>query len=282
MGKKISVSIISFVLLLTLLPFVNSAQAATVYKGTFESITYTETEQKDGTVVKTNPKVTIRNSSGRTTTFNLLDTTYYYINNTISTMDGFKNGMEVTATVNLRSVTRLEGKSDVEQGASVPKSTQLTGTVTKIDPNGMFVRVKLNTGIEKQYYLNSDTEYVKGKSRVDISTMYEGDRVILKLTAATSSLVAELEIIQTGALIHNLYKAELRTVNTRNNSFTAANAHPFEDWEFGTRLNKKLKTFAFTNNTTIYAGNKKITKNDLTYYRNSDIYKETKSLSWQI
>ena len=90
MGKKISVSIIAFVLLLTLLPFVNSAQAATVYKGTFESITYTETEQKDGTVVKTNPKVTIRNSSGRTTTFNLLDTTYYYINNTVSTMDGFK------------------------------------------------------------------------------------------------------------------------------------------------------------------------------------------------
>ena len=276
MGKKISVSIIAFVLLLTLLPFVNSAQAATVYKGTFESITYTETEQKDGTVVKTNPKVTIRNSSGRTTTFNLLDTTYYYINNTISTMDGFKNGMEVTATVNLRSVTRLEGKSDVEQGASVPKSTQLTGIVTKIDPNGMFVRVKLNTGIEKQYYLNSDTEYVKGKSRVDVSTMYEGDRVILKLTAATSSLVAELEIIQTGALIHNLYKAELRTVNTRNNSFTAANAHPFEDWEFGTRLNKELKTFSFTNNTTIYAGNKKITKNDLTYYRNSDIYYVTK------
>ena len=57
MGKKISLSIILFVLLLTLLPFVNStAQAATVYKGTFESITYTETEEKDGTVVKTNPK----------------------------------------------------------------------------------------------------------------------------------------------------------------------------------------------------------------------------------
>lgn len=276
MGKKFSVSIISFVLLLTLLPFVNSAQAATVYKGTFESITYTETEQKDGTVVKTNPKVTIRNSSGRTTTFNLLDTTYYYINNTVSNMDGFKKGMDVTATVNLRSVTRLEGKSDVEQGASVPKSTQLTGIVTKIDPNGMFVRVKLDTGIEKQYYLNSDTEYVKGKSHVDMSTMYEGDRVILKLTAATSSLVAEIEIIQTGTLIHNLYKAELRTVNTRNNSFTATNAHPFEDWEFGTRYNPDLKTFAFTNNTTIYAGNKKITKNDLTYYRNSDIYYVTK------
>ncbi len=157
--------------------------------------------------MRTNPKVTIRNSSGRTTTFNLLDTTYYYINNTVSTMDGFKKGMEVTATVNLRSVTRLEGKSDVEQGAAFRKSTQLTGIVTKIDPNGLFIRVKLNTGIEKQYYLNNDTEYVKGKSRVDFSTMYEGDRVILKLAAATSSLVAEIEIIQTGTLIDNLYKA---------------------------------------------------------------------------
>ncbi|WP_431027358.1 hypothetical protein [Lysinibacillus sp. LZ02] len=276
MLKKLSISILSFVLLITLIPFVNPAQAASVYKGTFEGVTYTEVELKDGTVEKTNAKVTIRNSSGRTTTFNLLDTTYYYVNGTVSTIDAFKKGMEVTATVNLRSVTRLEGKSDIEQGAIVENSKQLTGIVTKIDPNGMFVRVKMDTGIEKQYYLNSDTEYVKGKSHVDISTMYEGDRVKLKLSSASSSVVSEIEIIQVGTLIHNLYKAELSTVNTRSNKLTVANAYPFEDWEFGTRSNSNLQSVTFTNHTTIYAGNKKITKNQLSYYRNSDIYYVTK------
>ncbi|MFF5994488.1 hypothetical protein AAGS61_06985 [Lysinibacillus sp. KU-BSD001] len=276
MLKKLSISILSFVLLITLIPFVNPAQAASVYKGTFEGVTYTEVELKDGTVERTNAKVTIRNSSGRTTTFNLLDTTYYYVNGTVSTIDAFKKGMEVTATVNLRSVSRLEGKSDIEQGAIVENSKQLTGIVTKIDPNGMFVRVKLDTGIEKQYYLNSDTEYVKGKSHVDISTMYEGDRVKLKLSSASSSVVSEIEIIQVGTLIHNLYKAELSTVNTRSNKLTVANAHPFEDWEFGTRPNSNLQSVTFTNHTTIYAGNKKITKNQLSYYHNSDIYYVTK------
>ena len=272
MKKKIGLFMLSLVLLLSFSPFGASSQAATVYKGTFESITYTETTLKDGTVQRTNPKLTIKNSAGRTTTLNLTESTYYYINGTKTNSNGFKKGMEIEATVNLRNVTRLDGKSAVEEGAIVEKSKQQAGVVTKIDPNGMFVQVKLDSGLEKQYYINSETAYVKGKSHVDISTLYEGDRVKLKFSSAASSVVTEIEIIQTGTLVHHLYKGQLQTVNVRNNHFIVTNAQPFEDWAFGTRPTNNLTTFSFSSNTTIYAGNKKINKNQLQYYRNSDVY----------
>lgn len=272
MKKRIGLSILSLVLLLSLIPFGASSEAATVYKGTFENVTYTETTLKDGTVQRTNPKLTIRNSAGRTTTLNLTDDTYYYINGTKTNINGFKKGMSVEAKVSLRNVTRLDGKSAVEEGAIVKNSKELAGVVTKIDPNGMFVQVKLDSGLEKQYYINSDTAYIKGKAHVDISTMYGGDRVKLKLSSATSSVVTEVEIIQTGTLVHNLYKGQLHTVNVRNNRFIVSNSQAFEDWEFGTRPHNDLSTFSFAGNTTMYAGNKKINKNQLQYYRNSDVY----------
>lgn len=272
MMKRIGISIVALVLLWSFIPFAETAQAATVYKGTFEHVTYTETTSKDGKVQRTNPKVTIRNASGRTTTLNLTDNTYYYINSTKTNINGFKKGMPVEATVNLRNVTRLDGKSVIEEGAIPEKSKELAGIVTKIDPNGMFVQVKLDRGLEKQYYINSDTAYVKGKSHVDISTMYEGDRVKLKLSSATSSVVEEIEIIQNGTLVQNLYKGQLHTVNVRNNRLIVTDAHPFEDWKFGTRPHNNLTTFSFTNNTSIYAGNKKINKNQLQYYRNNEVY----------
>ncbi len=94
----------------------------------------------------------------------------------------------------------------------------------------------------------------------------------LKLSSATSSVVTEVEIIQTGTLVHNLYKGQLHTVNVRNNRFIVSNSQAFEDWEFGTRPHNDLSTFSFAGNTTMYAGNKKINKNQLQYYRNSDVY----------
>ena len=273
MGKKISVFIISFVLLLTLLPFVNSpAQAATVYKGTFESITYDDKELQDGTVERTIKGVTLRNSSGKTTTFNVNNNTAYYINNTVTTIDGFKYGMELEATVNLRTVTKLVGKSDVEQGTIVKNSRELSGVVTKIDPNGLFIRVKLDSGTEKDYYLNNDTVYFKGRKSVDLSILFEGDRVKMRFSNANSSLVTELEINQVGTMIENLYKAQLNSVNVSGNRFTVSDSHPFTDWEFGIRGNDELKTYSFNSNTTIYVGNKKISKNQLRNYKYSDIY----------
>ena len=272
MTKKIGMYMLTLILLLSVFSFAPTADAATVFKGTFEGLTYEEVEVGKDEFEQVVNGVTIRNSSGRLSTFRVNNATYYYINDTTTTIDGFKYGMEVEATVNLRTIKELNGKSDVEQGTISTGSKHVYGLVTKIDPNGMFVSIKPDVGREREYYVNSDTTYVKGLKHVDLSTLYEGDRVRMYFSGASSSTVDKMEIIQTGMMIENLYKAQLKSVNVTGNRFTVVNTQAFSDWDFGTNTNKKLQTFKISSGTTIYAGNKKISKNQLRNYQSSDIY----------
>ena len=263
--------LLAIIFALAALPIGQQAEAATTY--TFVNVTYNETELKDGTVKRTLSKVTLKNSAGKTSTFNIDSSARLYINNTLTTINGFKSGMPVTVKVNLRKVSEMRGTSiDIEEGAIATNSKQKAGVVTKIDPNGLFITVKLDGAGSKTYYVNNNTNLIKGSSSVDLSALYEGDRVKLKFSSATSSVVSEIEIIATGVLIENLYKATLNTVNTTSNKFTVKNAHPFTNWLFGERETTDQNTYTFTNNTSIYAGNKKITKNQFKNYKNSEVY----------
>lgn len=249
------------------------AEAATAFKGKFKNVTYTETELKDGTIERKLNKITLANSAGKTVTFKIDESAVLSINNTLTTIDGFKSGMEVRATVSLRKVKELHGTSAVKQGAIKENSKQQSGIITKIDPNGMYITVKLDgQTTEKIFYVNKNTDFLKGSSAVDLSTLYEGDRVKLKFSSIDTSVASEIEIITSGIEIENLYKASIQYVNTASNKITVKNAQVFENWLFGTINNTSLETFAFTNNTPIYAGNKKITKSDLRNYKTSDVY----------
>lgn len=273
MTKRLSYIVLLLVLFASTLSFSQTAEAAiTVYNGTFVSVDYTEKELDDGTIQKKLSKITLKNNAGRTTTFNIDDSAKLYINNTLTTINGFKSGMKVQASVNLRKVKELRGTSDVEQGAIPQNSKQKAGVVTKIDPKGMFVAVKVDGGSESTYYVNNNTKVIKSSSSADLSSLYEGDRVKLKFSNTTTSVISEIEIISTGIEIENLYKGTIQTVNSTSNKITVKNAQKYENWTFGTSTNSNLSTFEFTNNTPIYAGNKKISKNDLRDYRTDDVY----------
>ncbi len=277
--KKIGFFALVCTMLLSFLSFAPSADAATTYKGTFEGFTYaqlTEEQQKNGEQPQVNG-VTVRNSAGKTNTFRVTGATYYYINNTKTTIAGFKYGMPVEVTMTLNRVQELRGTSVIDEGTIGEKSKEVYGKVTMIDPNGMFIRVKPDTGKEREYYVNSDTAYFKGKTSVDLSILYEGDRVKMYFSATDTSTIEKMDIIQTGTRIENLYKAQLRSVNVTGKRFTVVNSQPFVDWEFGTSHNKNMKTFTFSNSTSIYVGNKQITRNQLRNYTDSDIYYVTVS-----
>ncbi|MEK4230167.1 phosphate ABC transporter ATPase [Solibacillus sp. FSL H8-0538] len=270
MLRKISPILIAIIFALAAIPLGQTAEASTTY--TFVNVTYNEIELKDGTVEKTLSKVTLQNSAGKTSTFNIDSSARLYINNTLTTINGFKAGMQVTVSLNLRKVKEMRGTSDVEQGEITTNSKQKAGVVTQIDANGMFVKVKVDKGRDTTYYINNNTEFIKGSSTVDLSALYEGDRVKLKFSSTSTSIPSEIEIIATGVLVENLYKATLQTVNTTSNKFTVKNAHPFTNWLFGERVITDINTFGFSNSTSIYVGNKKITKNQLKNYKNSEIY----------
>lgn len=272
LAKKLSYIVCMLLLVVSTLSLPKAADAATIINGTFVGVDYTETVAKDGTVERKLSKITLENSSGRTSTFNIDNSAKLYINNTLTTIDGFKAGMKVQATVNLRKVKELRGTSEIEQGAISQNSKEKAGVVTKIDPNGMYISVKLDGGVETTYYINRNTNFIKGSSASRLSELYEGDRVKLRFSSASTSVVSEIEIIASGIAIENLYKGSIQLVNLSGNKLTVKNAQNFENWMFGTSNNSSLTTYTFTNNTDIYAGNKKISKNDLRQYRDSEVY----------
>lgn len=267
---------IAITIALAILPIVQKAEAASnTY--TFMKANYNETEDKKGNVTRTLKSVTLKNSAGKTATFNLANTSKYYINSTLTTIDGFKAGMSVTIKVNLGKITEMRGSTNVEGGSIVENSKQVTGVVTQIDPNGLQLRVKVDGSSTKNYSVTNNTEVFKGNSSVDLSTLYVGDRVRLKFATANTSRIAEITIMSTANMVAELYKADLNTVNTNKNTLNVKNAHPLLNWRFGTVKTKTQATFNFTNSTSIYVGNKKISKSQLKKYNNSELYFVTKT-----
>lgn len=260
---------------LTIFPIGQHAEASATY--TFVKANYTEVEEKGGAVTRTLKSVTLKNSAGKTAAFNLANTGQYYINNTLTTIDGFKAGMNVTIKLNLGRITEMRSSTnDAGGGAIIENSKQLTGVVTELVPNGLQIRVKLDGSSTRTFTVTNNTAVFKGKSFVDLTALYVGDRVQLTFATANTSTIAEINIMNTANMVEDLYKATLNTVNTNKNTLNVKNAHPLLNWMYGMKDTDQQKTFNFTNNTSIFVGNKKISKSDLNNYRNSELYFVTK------
>ena len=258
-------------------PIGPSAKAAQQVTGTFVDVTYSEVTNADGKVEKQLSKITLENSSGRTVTFNINNDVRLYINNTQTTIEGFKMGMKVEAEISLRRVVALHGTSEVSEEPSivVQDAKTIAGVVTSIDPKGMFIMVKPDVGNETTYYMNKDTTYQKNSSAVDISSLYVGDRVKLKLNSNSTSILSKVEISTSGTLVENLYKGEIQTVNVNSNKLTVKNQHAFVNWQFGSGPTSTLSTMSFSSKVPIYVGNKKIDKGQLKNYIGSEAYYAT-------
>lgn len=274
MGNRKWLYMLAVLMLIINFSFAEKAQAAAVYKGTFEEIIYSSSSQGGNNSSERVPtQVVIKNSSGTKVTFNIDKNTNFYINNTLTTVEGFKKGMPVEAKVTFRKITELRGTVDSNQGSISPNSKQKAGIVTKIDPNGMFIQVKLDNAQESTtYYINKNTVIKKGQNPADLSALYEGDRVILKFSSPSTSVVSELNIAADGILVKNIYRGNIQSVNSIANSITLRNAQKFENWTFGTSKTNDLKTFPLEGNAPVYVGTEKVSLNELKSYRNSMAY----------
>lgn len=272
MLKKISGLFIAIIFILAAFPVEQLAEAATTY--TFVEIVEVDTYDNKGKPIGTAiTGIKVRNSAGKVTTLKVDKSTVYYINNTATNIYGFKAGMQVSVAMGLNKVREMRASTNSGSGEVVVNSKQLTGVVTQIDPNGLQIRVKIDGSSIRTFTMNKNTEVFKNNSSVDVSTLYAGDKVRLTFATATTSTIAEIDIINTSAImVQELYKAKLNTINTNKNSINVRNAHPLLNWRFGTQDTIAQSNFSFTNTTSIYVGNKKITKNQLKNYRNNDMY----------
>lgn len=269
--KKLFVSLVALVLFMSLIPITNSASAASGY--TFERFEYAD---EANTILQ---NVYLKNPKGFVNKFKVDENTVLKINNTPTIPDGFKYGMDVQfERQGLGKLAVLQGFSVIEQGVIGENSKEVTGTVVKIDPNGMFIQVKTNAGKTVEYYLNKNTQYFKGTQAVDMSYMYEGDRIKLRFSAIDTKLATQVEIYKDGLIIENIYRGKIQMVNTSTNRLTISSPQTLTNWTFGAE-NSNLKTFKFDNNTSIYYGNRKIIKANIRQYQNSDAYFVTTNIN---
>ncbi|KGA81376.1 hypothetical protein KQ41_21505 [Lysinibacillus fusiformis] len=277
--KKISYILSIMLLMVLVFSFNQPAKAAQLVTGTFVDVTYSEYTKPDGTIEKQLSKVTLQNDRGRSVTYNINKNTRLFINNTSTTIEGFKMGMEVEADISLRSVVELRGKSNLPTETNVPatggNSTTIAGVVTSIDPNGLFIMVKPDVGAETTYYINKETVYQKSSSATDISALYVGDRIKLSLKNKNTSIVTKIAISETGTLVENLYKGEIQAVNPNANKLTVKNQHAFVNWQFGSQITADLSTMPFISKVPIYVGNTKVEKGQLKNYIGSEAYYAT-------
>ena len=275
MLKKSTIFLLAIIFALAMFPTGQQAEASTTY--TFMKAQYKESVAKDGTVTKQLTGITLKKSNGKTGTFKVANTNKYYINNTLTTIDGFKAGMSVTIKVSNNKIVEMRGSTNTEDGSIVPNSKQVNGVVTSIDPNGLQIRVKIDGSSTKTYTVTDNTEVFKGSSAVDLTAIYVGDRVRLKFETANTSRVAEIMIMNSSAvMVNELYKAKLNAVNPSKNTMVLKDVNSLLNWRFDTVPATAQKTFSFTNNTSIYAGHKKISESQLKNYRNNEIYFVTK------
>lgn len=271
MLKKIGTFMLAIIFFLAVFPSEQPAEAAANY--TYVKANYNETVDKKGAVTRTLKSVTVMTSKGKYVTYLVNNSTLYYVNNTKTTIGGLKAGMSVTVYASSNKATKIAANTNNGDGSIVAKSKQISGAVTEIDPNGLYIKVKPDNGSIQMYTVNNSTNYFKSNKSVDLDEMYVGDRVKLKFASTTTKTVSEIEIISSSAvLVQDLYKGELSAVNSSKSTMTVKNTHPLLNWQFGTAVSNTQKTFTFTNNTTIYVGNTKITKEKLKNYHNSEMY----------
>ncbi len=276
MSKKILLFFSLLTLLVGSFLVPSDVDAATLYKGTFVQVQYNDYQRSDGTIEKKPSKLTIKSSNGKETTFNMDSFTKLSINSTPTTIDAFKLGMKIEADVELRKVKTLRGYVDISNSSTDAIGKNFSGTVNRIDKKGTYLSIKLTSGATKTYYINDDTEFYKDKSLVDLSVLFEGDKVKGSLVEHNSNMISTIEVNTQGAMIENIYKGTIQKIDPIQSKLVVKNEKIFKDWKWQTDTsNNIVKTY--TPKTTIYVGNKEIKQSQLRSYINDEVYYVTVS-----
>lgn len=263
MNKKLITIVLATILSITFLFQNATVQAETTYNGTFVSFGYDETKPVSVVVIDGN---------GRQVRHAISANALYYMNGNVTNASSFKNGLTVQMKKDGNDVIEIRGVTNVDTESASATKYQMNGVVTKIDPNGMFVQVKTEFEGEKQFYINTNTKFVKNNTVVDLTMLYEGDKVKVKVPNQQTSTLVELEIMATGVMVENIYKATLKSADAYRNTITVENAQAFENWMFGSNVSTKLSTVNLGTSATLFAGNTSIKKENLNQYVGKEVY----------
>ena len=238
----------------------------------FVDVTYEEVVLDKKTTEKQLSKITLINDKGKTITLNIDRYASLFMNSTPTSIGAFKEGMWVEATVELRNVKELNGFVEMAQGNdSNTIGATLTGTVNTIDRNGKFISINSKERKSVNYYLDAQTQIFKDNKLVDLSVLYEGDRVKLTLDDHDSTTLSSIEIVAEGIKVEHLYKGTVQQIDTKKKKLVVKDEKVFRNWDWRNG-SEPISSKPFTAKTPIYVGNKKIDASQLRNYINNEVY----------
>ncbi|TWI53988.1 hypothetical protein [Halalkalibacter nanhaiisediminis] len=248
------------------------AEANSVIKGTFVDVTYQEVRISEEVTEKRLKDITIENSQGRTITLAIDKYAVLTVDTLPTTIEAFKPGMEVEAHVNFRRVKELHGKSTEHPGKIAYGDKVVSGVVNRIDPNGRFLSIQVDKKGTETYYVTGNTKVFKGTSLVDLSVLFEGDRVKLSFQEYDTNDISSIEINTQGTKVEYLYKATIERIDPIRNTLVVKDAKVFENWDWRHFHGAESTSFSYSSNTPIYVGNQKIQRDRMRFYQNNEVY----------
>ena len=270
--KKTTSLLVFALLLFTGLLVANPASANSLVSGTFVNVIYDEVQIDKDTTEKRLKSITIKNDQGRTITLNIDKFAKLSVDTISTSIEAFKLGMEVEADVDLRRVKALRGQTGTAPAKIEQRDKIVTGTVNRIDKNGKFLSIRLDGGQSKTYYLNDATEILKGSTLVDLSVLYEGDRVKLLFSEYNTNFIDSIEIIVQGIKIESLNKGTIQRIDHTNNKLILKDEMVFRNWSWYPNTYKSNSSYSYSTRIPIYVGDQLITPDRLRYYANHDVY----------
>lgn len=254
-----------------------SAKASSTISGTFVNVNYDEVQIDKDTTEKRLSGITIKNDNGRTTTLNIDQYAHLYVDTVPVKIEAFKLGMEVEAEVNLRRVKTLHGKTGTAPAQIEHRDKTVIGTVTRLDPGGASLSIRLDNGQAKNYYINSRTEVFKGTTLMDLSVLYEGDRVKLIFSEYDTNTIESIDVIVQGIKVESLYKGKISRIDPISKRIYLRDEMIFKNWGWYPNTYRSNSYYSYSPTIPIYVGNQPIKPDQLRHYANHDVYFATVS-----
>lgn len=191
------------------------------------------------------------------------------------TISAFKPGMEVRATLaNDKGVTYITGYSTANRGYLAPGSKMRSGIVVNIENGRIWLR--LETGEVRSYLPSSYTLVMKNGRRVNLGSVYEGDRVKLFFDNYHTAEISRLEIQGNSTEIKEVYKGRLVVARNFGSSLVLENVQVLKN---GTWQNHQaVMSVPYPGDDRIFVGGRQLPRQQLGFFQGNEVYVMTKEI----
>ncbi|MBF8982497.1 hypothetical protein IZY60_02995 [Lutibacter sp. B2] len=197
----------------------------------------------------------------------------FQIDGILANLQDFKPGMEVFGELKGRRLNYLESYSTENMGYIPADGKVRIGIVKKIDRDQ--ISIKQDIGGEETYFTSPATITTREEENIELSALYEGDRVKLYFDEYDTTVISRIEIQGKSVLIKDIYRAKIAKADQLEDVIGLEDLEVLRNgkWEYVSKVTK----IPYATELPLYIKGQKINHDRLKYYRGKTIYMVVKN-----